>query len=328
METQGKNISRVIFHNEPKLSEHEVQSKFNERRIALVPIIKDFVSTHPKLRDKEVGITFAQKGVSSLVCIIETIEEKFILKIRLRTSNNNLDESQFLKVWEKTGVKVPHVFEEGILNGHAYTLMEYIDAPILSDVYKNKELLEKGIYFDLGSILRKMHEPKGEGYGRIIDGKTEFANFEDWIESEDMQKRFQYVNENMLLGEEHGSLSIAIQILIKHVNGENKSSYCHFDFGTSNMFATQPITIFDPNPEFNNPYLDLGRSIVIRIAHDGVFPQQLVDGYFKGEPYNEKALQASILINSYQKFNYWNKTKALKLIKNIQDYLLQNKLSI
>jgi len=289
----------------------------------LVPCVKDFISNHNLFKDKEISITFAQKGISSLVCIIESLNEKLVLKIHLSVSNS-LGEGQFLKVWEQAGVKVPHVIEDGILSGHVYTLMKYIDAPILSEAYSNEELIKNGTYFEMGHILSVMHSPKAEGYGHVVNGKAEFAEFKDWIKSEDMQKRYQYVNENNLLGEEHGSLATAIEILTEHANSEKKSSYCHDDFGASNIFATNPITVFDPNPRFNNGYIDLGRTLYNHIAK-GVFPKQLVDGYFGNKPYDEKVLHASILINSYFKFPYAHKTKRLEIMQNIHEYLIKNK---
>lgn len=322
MEANHKNTN-IVFKNEPKLSEHEVDKNFNERRINLIPYVKDFISNHNLFKDKEVSVTFAQKGIGSLVCIIDTSSEKLVLKIHLSISHS-LGEGQFLKVWEQAGVKVPHVIEDGMLNGHAYTLMKYIDAPILSEVYSNEEKLKNGTYYEMGQTLSAMHAPRAEGYGRVVDSKAEFAEFKDWITSEDMQKRYQYVSENMLLGEEHGSLTTAIEILIEHTNSEKKSSFCHDDFGASNIFATNPITVFDPNPRFNSGYIDLGRTLYNHIAK-GVFPKQLVDGYFKDEPYDKKVLHASILISSYFKFPYAHKTKRLKLMQTIQEYLIQNK---
>jgi fructosamine-3-kinase len=269
-----------------------------------------------------VEVTFAHKGVSSLICVIETPEGKVVLKIPLSIANT-LGEGTFLRTWEEAGVKVPQVIEEGKIGEHPYLLMEYVDAPLLGEKFNSKELNEKGMYFEIGAILRKMHEPKGEGYGRLLDGKAEFATFKDYLASENMQKRFHTIEEKKLLGEEHGSLSVACDILLEYVGANTKSSYCHFDFGSSNMFATSPITVFDPNPELNNGYMDLGRTVVIRIANDGIFPQQLVDGYFAGQSYNKKVLQAAILIQSYKKFYYWSQVKKEKGIKNVQEYLLK-----
>ena len=315
--------SNIVFKNKPKLSEHEADNKFNERRIALIPQVEEFISSNKRFKGKETIVSFAHEGVSSLICIIETQEEKLVLKIHLSILRST-DEGQFLSVWEQAGVSVPHVLEEGMLNEHAYVLMEYIDAPLLGEKSSREELIDKGLRYEMGTTLRKMHEPKGEGYGRLIDGKGKFSNFKDWLESEDMKNRFKYVEDNGVLGEEHGSLPLACKILLEYI-GDKKSSYCHFDYGSKNIFATNPITVFDPNPELNNGYIDLGRSVTVSIAHDGKFPNQLVDGYFSNESYDNKVLQAAILVNSYYKFNYWHKTNKLKAIKNVQDYLIRTK---
>lgn len=315
---------KITFINKPKLSEHEVQSNFNERRLSLLPLVRDFISNHEMFKNKEVNITFAHKGVSSLVSIIETGSEKIILKIPLSIGYTN-GEAQFLKVWEQAGVKVPHVIEEGILGEHSYTLMEYINALILREAYSDEECVEKGIYFEMGSTLRLMHEPQGEGYGRIVDGKGEYTEYKDLLESKDIQKRIQYVIDNKLLSDEHGSLSIAYEILIQHTNNEKKSSYCHNDFGASNIFATNPITVFDPSPRFDNHYLDLGRTLVLYIANGSNFPEQLIKGYFKDESYDKKVLYSAILLNSYLKLYYWNQVKKFEQIERVQKYLIQNK---
>ncbi len=139
-------MNKITFNNQPKLSKHEIDSKFNERKRNLIPQVENFISNHPRFKEQEVDITFSHKGVSSLVCIIETSTEKLVLKIRLSIANNAFGEGQFLKIWEASGIKVPHVFEEGVLNGHSYALMEYINAPILADTYSNEELLGKRIY--------------------------------------------------------------------------------------------------------------------------------------------------------------------------------------
>lgn len=313
----------IIFLNEPKLSEHEVDQKFNARRISLIPFVKEFISHHPKFKDREVKAAFAERGVSSLINIIETSGEKTVLKVHLSLVHS-LGEAQFFKVWEKAGVKVPHVIDDGVINGHAYTLMEYIDAKILKDVYRKGEMIKKEMYVELGKILRVMHTPKAKGYGRVVDDNAQFGTFEEWIQGEDVQKQIKYVEENKLLGDEHGSLVLALDVLKEHIDKENKSSYCHDDFGTANIFATTPLTVFDPNPRFNNGYMDLGRSMIIALANDNgkaEIAEQFIRGYFGGESFNTKALRASMLLNAYLKFPYHHKTKSFERIKNLQKYL-------
>jgi hypothetical protein len=198
--------------------------------------------------------------------------------------------------------------------------MEFIDAPTLTAAYSSQELAEKGVYREMGQTLRRMHEPNAEGYGRMVGGKAEFSALNDWLHSPDMEKRVTYVREHGLLGEEHGELQEAFDVLEAHILENPKSSYCHDDFGASNIFATSPITVFDPNPRFHNGHFDLGRTVLLQIA-EGIPPTELLAGYFEGVPYDKDVLQAAILINAYMKFKYWHEVKKVKQIKRVQEYL-------
>ncbi len=312
-------MSKITFKNEPKLSEHEEDAHFNERRLALAKQVEGFIASCERFHNKEVSVTFAHKGISSLIAIIEMPEEKLVLKIPLSTTLGQ-GEAQFLKVWKQAGVKVPHVFEEGELDGNPYILMEYIDAPILTNAYSQEDLLKKDIHREMGRTLRIMHTPKADGYGPVLEGKAEFTTFSDWFYSRDIEKRIAYVKEHNLLGEEHGSIETAFEVLQAHIKENPKSSYCHYDFKTANIFATTPITVFDPNPKFNNGYIDLARSMVACLA-DGSSPTQMLEGYFNGEAYDKEVLRAAILLNTYTKLPYLHKVKKVEQIQRMQEYL-------
>ncbi len=326
MERKVENKTNVVFLNEPKLSVHEVDQKFNESRIALIPYIKDFISKHERFKGKEAKVTFAQKGVSSLVSIIETKEQKLVLKIRLRVAPS-LGDAEFLKIWEQAGVRVPQVIENGELNGHTYLLMNYVDAPVVKEAYTKGESINRGIYVEMGKILKVMHTPEAEGYGKMVNGKALYTQFNDWLSSNEIQQHVKSVQENKFLGGEHGSLPLALQILAEHVNKEKKSSYCHGDFGTGNIFATNPLTIFDPNPTFNNKYIDLGRSVIKGVANTGRVEagEQMIEGYFGGENFDRKVLHSSILLNAYMQSTYQHRTKNFDSIKITEEYLIKNK---
>ncbi len=318
-------MAKVSFINTPKLSteEADVQKRFNERRLCLVPHIIKFLSLHERFKDKQITVTFSEKGVSSLVSIIETPDEKLVLKIPLSLTFTE-GEYLFMKTWAEAGVKVPQMIEGGKLNGHSYILYEYVDALVLSHKYTHKELVEKGLYFEMGRTLRCMHLPEAHGYGRVVNGEAEFQLFDNWLSGPDMQKRIDYVMGNSLLTDEHGSFEAASGILKDFISKNKKSSYCHDDFGASNIFATTPITVFDPNPRFNHGYLDLGKSIVNHLAH-GIFPKELVQAYFEDESYDNNALHASVFVNACMKLPYQHKNNKLEMIRNIQKYLAQNK---
>ncbi len=322
MTNNNESQTKVIFKNQPKLSTFEIQNEFNERRLSLIPLIENFIINNDRFNGLEVNITFDERGVGSLVSLVETENEKLILKIPL-SKNFPSSEGLFLKTWERAGVKVPAVIESGMLGEYSYILMEYVSAPLLSQKYSPEEMIKNSIDFKMGQILHSMHIPVASGYGHVINGEAEFSEFKDWVNKTQIQEAIKFVQENNLLGEEHGSVINAIKILEEHT-ALNNSSYCHNDFGASNAFATDPITIFDPNPELNNGYLDLGLSL-FNLISSGIPTEQMVEGYFGKEQYNKKALQAAILLNSYIKLPSRYKKDKFDHIKNIQEYLIQKK---
>lgn len=325
METSQK----IIFLNEPKLSEHEVDQDFNERRIKLVPLMKDFIAQHPLFSDKKVTVTFLHTGVSSLVSIIETSEQKLILKIPLSKLNSRL-EGVFLKAYKNVGVKVPHVLEEGEIGEHFYVLMEYIDVDTLSSKYTAQELLEKNVYHDLGKLLRQMHAAKTEGYSNIVNKKSEpeYFSITEWLkDDESMQKQVAYVKEHELLDDEtHGSIDDVFKILISSIGNSKESVYCHNDFGGGNVFATEPFTVFDPWPCFHHPFMDITRSLINISKEDmGTQAEQFLNGYFADENYDKKLFHAFLMLNIVVKLPYMHKTKGTERIKGLQKHLEQTK---
>jgi len=142
---------------------------------------------------------------------------------------------------------------------------------------------KRKLYYKAGEILQNMHKPKGIGFGNVINKRGEFDSFSEWINSEDMTDRELYIKENNILGSEFDLYEKAKEILIDYVGNSNQSSFCHFDYSTGHLFATEPLTVFDPNPAFNNGIIDLGRTLVNYIGYSGDYPKEIVEGYFAGE---------------------------------------------
>ncbi|MBK5215862.1 MAG: aminoglycoside phosphotransferase family protein [Candidatus Pacebacteria bacterium] len=330
MKNEIDKISSVTFLNEPKLSEHEVDKKFNERRKKLFLLMDDFITQHPLFFGKKVSVTFLHSGVSSLVSIIETIEGKLILKIPLSELNSRL-EGKFLKAWENVGVKVPHVLEEGSIGDHFYILMEYINSETISSRYKEEESLEKHIYRDLGKLLYKMHKAKTKGYNNIAnkEHEPEYFSITEWLKGDtNMQTQVEYVKKHKLLDDKiHGSIEDVFNILISSIGDNNDSVYCHNDFGGSNVFATEPFTVFDPWPCFHHPFMDITRSLVHQISKEGVGKagEQFLGGYFGNEEYDKKLFHAFLILNITVKLPYMHKTQKIEKIKGLQKYLEKTK---
>lgn len=311
----------VILRNEPKLSEHEIDNDLNKMRTEFIPYIQDFVTEHGLFKNEaEVGIEFAHKGVSSVIAIIDTPAGKWVLKIP-RNKRHTVGEGEFFHVWEKAGVTVPQVIETGELNDSPYTLMEYIDAPTLDTCYSHEELLAKGIFVEMGKALRRMHSESADGYGFVVDGKPEFETIEEWLEGDDMKRRFDYIDEHNLLEGIENELDKALEVIKQHSENSD-STYCHDDFGTANIFATDPITIFDPQPKFNSGYYDLGKMNFIKIALSGSdeSSRQLLDGYFDDDDCNDSVLNAYTFLAFCMKCPYWHRTGRQEQLEAAKKY--------
>lgn len=317
----------VVMRNEPKLSEHEVDQKFNEMRLEFVPYIKQFVSKHELFKNEsEVSIEFSHTGVSSIIAIIETPTAKWVLKIP-RSKTFSAGEGQFLKVWEDAGVSVPHVVGTGELHGFSYTLMEFVDATTLGRKYSQEELLSERVYVNMGQVLRLMHSPKVDGYGFVVNDKPEFEAVEEWLEGSDMKTRFEYIHEHNLLEGLEDVLQKAIEVIKQHAQTE-RSTYCHDDYGPHNIFATDPITVFDANPKFNSGYYDLGRIKFADIASGGTreVSEQVLSGYFGEEKYDKDVLHAYTFLAFCMKCPYWHQTKRKKELETAKEYFRQHQI--
>jgi hypothetical protein len=314
----------VILRNEPKLSEHEVDQSFNEMKREFIPYIQEFVAKYDLFKDElEVGITFAHKGVSSLIAIIDTPTNKLVLKIH-REKEFSAGEDLFFTAWEEAGVSVPHILETGEINGLAYTLMNFVDAPTLDTAYSREELLDNGAFIEMGKILRLIHSVDADGYGSVVDGKPEFNTVEDWLESEDMKKRFDYIREHGLLTGLEDTLQKSIEVIKRH-GKNNRSTYCHTDFLPANMFATNPITIFDSIPKFNSGYYDLGRIKFEQIAdnNDTETFEQLLKGYFMEEDCDDEMLMAHTFLAFCMKARYWHQTGRVDRLETVRQYFIE-----
>jgi fructosamine-3-kinase len=320
-------MNTITFLNEPKFSEHEADAKFNERRKNLIPQIAELLKKSHLFSDQKIGVTFIHSGMASLVSILDADNKKVILKIPLNIFVSRT-EGSFLKAWERVGVKVPTVIEEGEIGEHYYLIMEYVDEVTLSKKYSSEEILEKHIYEDLGKTLKLMHTAKTEGYGNLVNGKGEYAYIKTRTENDSIIKdKVAYIQEHELLNnEKHGSIDEAWDIIFSKVGDNNESSYCHNDFHIGNIFAADPLIVFDPLPMLNHPYMDLGRSIIlaVRMGIEEV-SKQIMKGYFENEDFDQQLLQAFLIVNVCGVLKYWHQTNRAEDIESLQKYLEETK---
>lgn len=312
--------TNITFVNQPLLLEHEVNRADNERRLTLASEIEPFLASDELFAGKDVRVEFSHGGVSSLLSFVEVGEEKYVLKMPLSLTTEG--EAAFLNKWESVGVKVPHVYREGMIGDNPYILMQHIDAPTLEEKIDEGSASED-CFLEMGRTLARMHSAKAEGYGRIVQGRAEHATFEEWINNHHLEKRIKEAREYNVLSDEHGNIEKAIDILVRYVEKQQGSNYCHRDFSTDNLLATEPLTVIDPSPGYNDGVIDLGVTIV-REAGKGRSGDEIVRGYFEGTGnYDARVLQAAVIMSSYGLLPYWYERKRTKKIRNTQKYLVE-----
>ncbi len=326
----------ITFTNQPRVSSDPKVAENHEERMALAGKIEAFLAKHSLFKDKKINVTFAQDGVASLIAILEmpdeeTSNERMVLKIPFGGRPTSGEAFAF-RAWEAEGVSVPRVVEQGIFDEkHEYLLMSCIDAPALDKAYSsNEEMVANGIYAELGEAFAGMHASTVEGFGAIgTDGKGEFATFEEWIDSPKMTKDIPYVTdkENNLMDAD--LIVRARMVLIEYAKAHPRSTVCHLDFATNNAFATKPVTIFDPAPEFNLPYIDTGKTFVNMTANGEPARAQLFDAYEKktSAPLDKKVAYAATVIMMIRKLAKSHKTGGPKMEERIarnKAYLADN----
>lgn len=320
----------VTFLNQPKLSGHAVNKDQDDRRIALVPKIEQFLLSHKLFSGKDISVSFFQAGASGLVSLVESLEQKFVFKVLLRPDGPK-GEVEFLKAWEGVGVSVPHIYESGMIGEHPYILMSYIPAKSLEN-YSEAELLEKKVFLQMGKILRQIHSTKSVGFGRMKEnGVGEYKDFKSWLlEYPPTLNQLKYMQEhNLLPTEEFGSIDDAKEILMAHMGDRVETTYCHWDFAPGNILYTEPLTVFDPVPMYSDPYHDIARSIVQTIGDGYAGPEvsaQFLEGYFSdGLSVDKEVLHAAVLFICHTKMPHWHKIGEEKILNDIRKYLVISK---
>jgi aminoglycoside phosphotransferase (APT) family kinase protein len=313
----------VRFLNEPKLSTYDVDSENNQRRLALVGPVGRFVQSHPLFVGREVCVSFATTGVSSLVAILQAGDEKAVLKIPLG-GNPPESEARFLRAWADAGVAVPHVLETGTLAERPYLLMRHIDAPLL--VKRGADsLVGDGSFREMGRTLRQMHTPAASGYGRVRDGAPEHSSFREWVAASDFRRKVEKIRvEGLLDSSAHGRIEDAVELLAARCESDPRVSYCHNDLSPANIFDTQPMTVFDPDPIIGHGFIDLGRAMIISVSLEptGEAVDELAAGYYgPGEGVDAHTHHASLLFNAYRKFSYWSMTGQELRMQRVRSYL-------
>jgi Ser/Thr protein kinase RdoA (MazF antagonist) len=205
--------------------------------------------------------------------------------------------------------------------------MDYIDARPLNATMTGEEVLNGHHFERMGQTLARLHAVTSRGYGRPRGEQGEYQHFHDWLRN-NAERHIAYVRQNNLLNEnDYGSVGFACGTLVEFVQRNDSSVYCHNDFSVANVLDTIPLTVFDPDPIINHPYLDLARSIIL-IANAKIqivdAADQLLHGYVSvAGPIDVAILRASLILQVYLKIPFWNETRQYAKVALVQAYLRQ-----
>jgi RIO-like serine/threonine protein kinase len=321
------NSENNIVSNEPRMLDG-IWAEYNGECKKVAEHIKNFIANDERFKNEEVSIEFTSTGVSSLVSIITSPDQKLVLKVPILTTRLR-NEPEFLKAWESAGVSVPQVIEQGQLHDRQYMLMDFIDAQPLGSVKTDQEMIDEKIYMAMGSVLRKMHTPipPDKGFGKIKDGLPAFKSFTNWIRSEDLSEKYTRVQQTGVLSAyPQASIEEAIDILENYTQDQPETVYTHNDFSIYNIFDTKPLTVFDPAPGYNINYIDLGKTIANAVAKNNIqadIEEQILEGYYENtdQRVNREILDAAIIFQGHIKLDNWIRNEKIESIKNFQNYV-------
>ena len=275
-----------------------------------------------------------QSGEEAVVCKVELCDGKaYALKI-VRTVGVVSSEANFLNAWNDQGVQVPHIHNVYKFNDKIDILvMDYIDAPLLSEQYSSDERVRLGLSFEMGKILAQMHGVKGEGFGRpdnVNCFRGRFTSFAEEMNYE-FNKRLPFLIDQGLVNSNcEKKVESSIEILNKEFQSK-PPSLTHCDFRPRNIFYTQHngLIVFDPNCRITVPTMCLALSL-IRLACEGdtANPEEsrkFLEGYTETLPIDQDMLRASILLRALLVLSTWVKKSKINDTSRLLAWLTNNK---
>lgn len=276
------------------------------------------------------SIFFFPSGENSVVSKITTEQKPFVVKMRKDIGILEIEKT-FLNEWSKQNVTTPKILTSHTSNKNlpvSILILEYINAPLLSDAMNPSEMLKKGITRKLGSILANMHKAKGEGFGipRIENNtRGKFDTFSEYIETNLFKEKLPWlVKKGILTQKSIIFAQKAVTIIEADIESGTLPSLIHNDFGPYNIFYTRPLTVFDPIPEINHPSLCLA-SLLLRHLIDSSDKStekeiqkekdEVLNGYRKITPISDLVIMSGSILKSLIILSRWQKKHKHQKIK-------------
>ncbi len=284
---------------------------------------------------KEFGIF--PTGETSVVFLVN---KTFVVKM-LRYSGPLESEAAFFQIWRDNDIKTPAVFKVHTSNTElpvCVSVLEYINADLLEKTTTPKERIKSGVSREMGIIMAKMHQAKGEKIGNPTFNNYrigEFQNIKAKLDSDHgIKKRINFLIDNRIINNDFFEmLSMSANILDKELEDGIQPTLNHNDFRPNNILNTKPLTIIDPTPEINHPAIDLALPLLKSEIEDDKYGflerDEILNGYRSLQIISDSGLSAGFVLTGLELIYYWHRSdkvkkveKALKIlekhVKNIQ----------
>lgn len=224
---------------------------------------KKVLQSSPLFKDKDVEVFYFQQGVGSIVAKITLSNNEIYVIKTTETPNRTIAEIKAYEAMSNNGIKVPHVYYEGIIDEYPFLVMEYFDQCTLKDALKEEKMTLEEVGRIKSEVFVALQKIKGKGYGWPMnyDGEFVSGNFTDidtfmneWfcnIETIEVAKKYEPAiswKDDLYKYSE----------IIKNEYMKSESNLGSFDFQTAHFFASNPPTFFDANPRLEPEYFDLG----------------------------------------------------------------------
>ncbi len=255
------------------------------------------------------------RGVSSVVYKIASTSGIFVLKMS-RKPEVISNEVFFLESWKQQGLTVPTVVSTHQADVNipvSFSVMEYISAPILSDALGVEEIINQGISREIGRMLSQMHQATGIGFGVPKIGAPDKGTFTTL--REDFESVFDktiptLIAAGIINADAEQYCRVAIEVLEEDLKKNKKSPVLiHGDLRPYNIFHTDPLTIFDPNPKISHQAVDLGTCLLRAVSESEEFgardAEEVLAGYKEKTLVDDKILAAGVVLVSLRLARNW-----------------------
>lgn len=254
-------------------------------------------------------------GETSVVCLITGEGIEFVTKMS-RSSVAIEAEECFLKSWLELGVKVPEILKLHKANEVlpvSILSLEYVKSELLSEKYSDNERLKNGLAREMGRILAKMHKAKGVGFGYPSSGNPKRGQNDSFLKSIDeslLGNRLYWLLDMKVVDKEFLK-TVDQSALLLNSDFENglKPSLVHNDFLPYNIFATNPITVYDPNPRITHPALCLALTLLKTEINNSNQEESLeiLSGYRDIADISDDILKAAFIVRGLALLYTWVK---------------------